>query len=526
MADRVKIFDTTLRDGEQAAGVAFTADEKLQIAKMLERMGVDTIEAGFAAASPADFDAVNRIAKEVRGTQIATLCRAVPNDVDQGWEAVRDAEEPRLHVFLSSSDIHIAHQLRKDKETVLQQAREMVAKAKGYCDNVEFSPMDATRSDSEFVNRMLTEVIEAGATTINIPDTVGYAIPDEFEEFIANILANVKGTDKVTLSVHCHNDLGLSTANSVAAVRAGARQVECTINGLGERAGNASLEEIVMAIRTREDFVGAGTGIDPQYLVPASRMVQDFAGMHVQPNKAIVGLNAFRHQSGIHQDGVVKLRETYEIMDPKEVGWAQGSQFVLSKLSGRAGFRSRLEDLGYDLEDEEFNRAFIRFQELADHKTVVDDRDLEAIVLDRMGQVEEAWRLESVNVTTGTNATPTASIKLVGPDGTIHTAAETGTGPVDAVYRTIRSITGVEDTLEEYSVTSITEGLDAQGEVTIRINIDDATHTGRAADQDILVASARAYVNALNRHFAGSAGAAAPQTQRPAESSESGSAVD
>ncbi len=520
MPDRVKIFDTTLRDGEQAAGVSFTAEEKLRIAKMLEHMQVDCIEAGFAAASPGDFDAVAQIAREVRGTSIATLCRAVANDVDQGWEAVRNAEDPRLHVFLSSSDIHMAHQLNKDREQVLEQAREAVARAKGFVDNVEFSPMDATRSDVGFVYRMLTECIAAGATTINIPDTVGYAIPEEFQAFIAGILENVPGMDKVTLSVHCHNDLGLSTSNSLAAVRAGARQVECTINGLGERAGNASLEEVVMSLKTREDFMGIGSDVQTQFLVPASRMVQDFAGMHVQPNKAIVGLNAFRHQSGIHQDGVFKFRETYEIMDPEEVGWSEGSQFVLSKLSGRAGFRSRLTDLGYELDDEEFARAFLRFQELADHKTIVDDRDLEAIVADRLGQTQEAWKLESLNVTTGTGSTPTASIKLVGPDGEIHTGAEIGTGPVDAIYKTIRSITAMEDTLTEYSVQSITEGLDAQGEVTIRIEVDDMIHSGRAADQDILVASARAYMNAINRAVTGKVGAKPANAQLPAERRE------
>ena len=518
MADRVRIFDTTLRDGEQAAGVSFSADEKLQIARLLERMGVDCIEAGFAAASPADFDAVHRIAREVRGTQIATLCRAVPTDVDQGWEAIRDAEAPRLHVFLSSSDIHIAHQLRKDRESVLEQARAMVEKAKKHVDDVEFSPMDATRSDVDFVRRMLAEVIEAGATTINIPDTVGYAIPDEFEAFIRGILEDVPGADNVIVSVHCHNDLGLSTANSLAAVRAGARQVECTINGLGERAGNASLEETVMSIRTRADHLGVDVGVQPQFLVPASRMVQDFAGMYVQPNKAIVGLNAFRHQSGIHQDGVVKLRETYEIMDPKEVGWSEGSQFVLSKLSGRAGFRARLEDLGYELEADNFNIAFDRFQSLADTKTVVDDRDLEAIVLDRMGQIEDAWELVALSIATGTDETPTAQITLRSPEGEEHSGSETGSGPVDAIYRTLRTISGVQDTLEEYSVKSITEGLDAQGDVTIRIRVDDVIHTGRSADQDILVASARAYINAINRHVAGKVGAAAAITQERRES--------
>ncbi|MCY3732918.1 MAG: 2-isopropylmalate synthase, partial [Chloroflexi bacterium] len=502
-----------LRDGEQAAGVSFSAEEKLQIAKLLERMGVDCIEAGFAAASPADFDAVNRIAREVRGTQIASLCRAVPNDVDQGWEAIRDAENPRIHVFLSSSDIHIAHQLRKDRETVLQQAREMVARAKQYTSDVEFSPMDATRSDVDFVRRMLREVIEAGATTINIPDTVGYAIPDEFARFIQGILEDVPGADNVVVSVHCHNDLGLSTANSLAAVGAGARQVECTINGLGERAGNTSLEETVMAIRTRADRLGVEIGVDPQYLVPASRMVQEFAGMHVQPNKAIVGLNAFRHQSGIHQDGVVKMRETYEIMDPKEVGWVEGSQFVLSKLSGRAGFRSRLEDLGYELDADELKAAFDRFQQLADRKTVVDDRDLEAIVMDRLGQPTEGWQLVSIDISAGTTSTPSATVSLRSPDGEECSGTKTGTGPVDAIYQTIRELTGVADELEEYSVSSITEGLDAQGDVTIRILIDGATHTGRAADQDILVASARAYLNAINRHVGGATGATAAATQ-------------
>jgi 2-isopropylmalate synthase len=514
MPDRIKIFDTTLRDGEQAAGVSFSSDEKLRIAKLLERMHVDTIEAGFAAASPADFDAVARIAREVRGTSIATLCRAVPNDVDQGWAAIQDAEDPRLHVFLSSSDIHMAHQLRKDRESVLEQAREMVARAKGFVENVEFSPMDATRSDRDFVKRMLKECVAAGATTINIPDTVGYAIPEEFEAFIREIMEDVPGMDRVIVSVHCHNDLGLSSANSLAAVQAGARQVECTINGLGERAGNASLEEVVMAIRTRPDFLDAETQVDPHFLVPASHMVQDFAGMHVQPNKAIVGLNAFRHQSGIHQDGVVKLRETYEIMDPEEVGWKEGSQFVLSKLSGRAGLRSRLEDLGFELADEEFNNAFRRFQELADRKNTVDDRDLEAIVADNIGQAEEAWQIASINVTAGTDAKPTAKIKLRGPDGESHEAAETGTGPIDAIYKTIRGIIGTDDVLTEYAVTAITEGIDAQGEVTIRIEIDSVTYTGRASDQDILVASARAYVNAVNRFLTGTTGARASVTQR------------
>ena len=513
MADRVRIFDTTLRDGEQAAGVSFSAEEKLQIAKLLENMGVDCIEAGFAAASPADFDAVNRIAREVRGTQIATLCRAVPNDIDQGWEAIRDAEHPRIHVFLSSSDIHIAHQLRKDRETVLQQAREMVARAKQYTSDVEFSPMDATRSDVDFVRRMLREVIEAGATTINIPDTVGYAIPDEFARFISGILEDVPGADNVVVSVHCHNDLGLSTANSLAAVSAGARQVECTINGLGERAGNTSLEETVMAIRTRADHLGVEVGVNPQYLVPASRMVQEFAGMHVQPNKAIVGLNAFRHQSGIHQDGVDKMRETYEIMDPKEVGWVEGSQFVLSKLSGRAGFRSRLADLGFELDPDEFNLAFNRFQQLADRKTVVDDRDLEAIVMDRLGQPTEGWELVSIEISAGTASIPSATVTLRSPDGEERSGTKTGTGPVDAIYQTIRKLTGVADELEEYSVSSITEGLDAQGDVTIRIRVNGATHVGRAADQDILVASARAYINAINRHVGGQTGATAAATQ-------------
>jgi len=512
MPDKVKIFDTTLRDGEQSASVSFTSDEKLQIAKMLEKLNVDCIEAGFAAASPGDFDAVARIAREVRGTSIATLCRAVPSDVEQGWAAIQDAEDPRLHVFISSSDIHIAHQLRSGREEVLQQAREMVAKAKGYVENVEFSPMDATRSDPDFTYRLLSECIEAGATTINIPDTVGYAIPEEFAEFLNGIMQNVKGIDKVTLSVHCHNDLGLSSANSLAAIGAGARQIECTINGIGERAGNASLEEVVMAIQTRPDFLAADCQINTEHLVPLSRMVADYSGMHVQPNKAIVGLNAFRHQSGIHQDGVVKLRENFEIMDPKSVGWTEGSQFVLSKLSGRAGFKSRIEDLGYELDTEELARAFMKFQELADKKTVIDDRDLEAIMSDRLGHVEEAWHLESLNVTTGTATTPTASIKLRGPDGCSHTDAGTGTGPVDAVYQTIRQITGMQDRLVEFSVTSVTEGVDAQGEVTIRIDIEDSTYTGRASDVDILVASAQAYMNAINRYHQGAVKASRSST--------------
>ncbi len=500
MSDKVYIFDTTLRDGEQSAGIGFTKEDKLEIARQLARLNVDIIEAGFPASSPGDLEAVSLIAREVKGPMIAGLARAVNPDIDAAWEAVRHAETPRIHVFLSSSDIHMAHQLRKNKEDVIEMARNGVARAKGYVSDVEFSPMDASRSDPEFVYQLLAAAIEEGATTINIPDTVGYAVPAEFGQLIANIRANVPGIEKVRISVHCHNDLGMATANSLAGVLNGARQVEGAINGIGERAGNTSLEEVIMAIATRGDMIGAHTDVHTRELYHTSRLVERLSGMAVQWNKAIVGKNAFRHSSGIHQDGVLKMRETYEIMDPKSVGVPTGSSIVLTKVSGRHGLRARLDDLGVQVTDEEFERVFNAFKDVADRKDEVDDRDLEAILGEQTSmEVAEAWKLDLVQVSTSDRGSPTATVRLVGPDGTSHEDAAIGSGPVDAIYRAINRVTRLENELTEFSVKSVTEGIDAQGEVTIRIEADGGSYVGRAADTDILVASARAYLHALNR---------------------------
>ena len=498
--DKVIIFDTSLRDGEQSPGVALAPSDKLEIATQLARLGVDVIEAGFPRTSPGDFEAVQTIARTVKGAQIAGLAHANPEAVDDCWNAVKVGEAPRIHVFLSSSDIHIMHQLLKDKETVLEMARSMVARARGYCPDVEFSPMDATRSDREYVYTMLEQCIAAGATTVNIPDTVGYTIPEEFAEFIRDIRNHVPNIDKARISVHCHNDLGLAVANSLAAVRAGARQVETCINGIGERAGNAALEEVVMAIKTRRDFFGVETGIKTKELYRTSRLVADLTGMGVQPNKAIVGPNAFRHQSGIHQDGILKMRETYEIMDANEIGWPTGgAEIILGKVSGRHGFKARLEALGYELTQEELSRAFMAFKELADKKAEVDDRDLEALVADKLRTTAELYRLDFVQVSCGDHASPTATVRVIAPDGSVRQDAAIGTGPVDAVYRAINRIVDVPNELTEFSVKSVTEGIDAQGEVTIRIEADGRSYVGRGADTDIIVASAKAYMNALNR---------------------------
>ncbi|MBI1886486.1 MAG: 2-isopropylmalate synthase [Chloroflexi bacterium] len=498
-SERVLIFDTTLRDGEQSPGVALNAEEKLEIARALEKLRVDFIEAGFPASSPGDLDAVSVIAREVRGTAIAGLARAVPGDVDACWEAVRHAAQPRIHVFLSSSDIHILHQLEKDREQVLEMASSMVARAKKYCPDVEFSPMDATRSEPEYVYRMLTECIEAGATTVNIPDTVGYAIPEEFGDFIRQIQENVPNIDKAVISVHCHTDLGLSVANSLAAVRAGARQVEVCVNGLGERAGNAALEEVVMAIRTREDFFGVTTNVDTTQIYRVSRLVSQLTGMPVQPNKAIVGANAFRHQPGVPQQGIVKLRETYEIIDARDIGLPRGGVLVLNKNSGRHGLKARLDELGYEITGEELDRIFVAFKDLADKKGEIDDRDLDALISEERRAIEEVYSLDLLQVSCGNQLVPTATVRLVGPEGKTLETTATGTGPVDASYKAINALIGVPNQLVEYAVNSVTEGIDAQGEVTVRIEADGRTFVGRAADTDIVVASAKALMNALNR---------------------------
>jgi 2-isopropylmalate synthase len=499
--DRVIIFDTTLRDGEQAAGGTLNIQEKLEIARQLERLGVDVIEAGFPVSSPGDFEAVRLITKEVREPVICGLARAHPKDIDAAWEAIKEAKHPRIHVFLSASDIHMLHQLKKSREQILEMSRDMVTRAKKYTDDIEFSPMDASRANPEFICQILEVVIDAGATTVNIPDTVGYAIPDEFGRLIEGIFSNVRNIGEAVVSVHCHDDLGLAVANSLEAVKYGARQVECTINGIGERAGNASLEEVVMAINTRSDFFNLTTDVNSQQIYKTSRLVSELTGFPVQPNKAIVGANAFRHQSGIHQDGVIKMPITYEIIDPKKVG-IPASSLVLGKSSGRHAFRERLAELGYSLEEEDLSRTFQVFKELADKKKNVTDRDIESLVAEEMRTITEVYRLERIQVTCGDRGIPTAAVKLTGPDGETLADAALGTGPVDSVYKAINRLVNVPNTLTEFTVKSVTEGIDAIGEVLIRIESQGITYTGRGADTDIIVASAKAYINALNRLLA------------------------
>jgi len=499
--DRVIIFDTTLRDGEQAAGGRMNIQEKLEIAKQLEKLGVDVIEAGFPISSPSDFEAVSTIAKEVRTPVICALARALPQDIDRAWEAIKEAEHPRIHVFLSASDIHRVYQLKKSREEILQASRDMVVRAKKYVDDVEFSPMDASRTEPEYIYQIVEAVINAGATTVNIPDTVGYAIPAEFGSLIEGIFKNVPNIDRAIISIHCHNDLGLAVANSLEAIKQGARQVECTINGIGERAGNASLEEIVMAIKTRSDFFDLTTNIDTTQIYKISRLVSEVTGFVVQANKAIVGANAFSHESGIHQDGVIKMPVTYEIMDPRTVG-IPASSLVLGKLSGRHALKERLVELGYSLTEEDLSRAFSAFKELADKKKEITDRDIESLIAEEQRTVSETYHLDRVQVTCGDRGIPTASVKLIAPDGQVLADAALGTGPVDAVYKAINRIVGVPNQLTEFSVKSVTEGIDAIGEVLIRIESEGITYTGRGADTDIIAASAKAYMNALNRLLA------------------------
>ncbi len=499
--DRVIVFDTTLRDGEQAAGGALNIREKLEIAKQLEKLRVDVIEAGFPFSSPGDFEAVSLIAREVRTPVVCALARAHPDDIDSAWEAVKQARQPRIHVFLSASDIHLMYQLKKSREQVLQTARDMVARAKQYTGDIEFSPMDASRTEPEYIYQIVAAVIDAGATTVNIPDTVGYAIPGEFGSLIEGVFQNVSNISQAVISVHCHNDLGLAVANSLEAVRRGARQVECTVNGIGERAGNASLEEVVMAIKTRGDFFNLSTGINTEQIYRSSRLVSEMTGFLVQPNKAVIGANAFSHESGIHQDGVIKMPITYEIMDPKTVG-IPASSLVLGKLSGRHAFRERLAELGYSLSDEDLNHAFIAFKELADKKKEVTDRDIEFVIAQELRTASEVYHLDRVQVSCGDEGIPTASVRLIGPDGQVLADAALGAGPVDAVYKAINRLVGVSNLLTEFSVKSVTGGIDAIGEVLIRIESDGVTYTGRGGDTDIIVASAKAYMNALNRLLA------------------------
>ncbi len=520
----VKIFDTTLRDGEQSPGATMTSAEKLEVARSLARMGVDIIEAGFPAASPDDLEAVRRIAVEVgrpsesdpnaRVPVIAGLARANKADIDKAWEAVQEAAKPRIHTFLATSAIHMKHKLKMDPEEVIQRVSEMVAYARSLCEDVEFSPEDAGRSDPEFLYVVLSEAIKSGATTLNIPDTVGYTTPDEFFALIDGIIKNTPGMHAgITISVHCHDDLGMATANTLAGIRAGARQAEVTINGIGERAGNTSLEEVVMTLKTRKPIFDLETGIETQQIARVSKLVSNYTGIVVQPNKAIVGANAFAHEAGIHQDGMLKHQTTYEIMRPEDVGVNQ-TKLVLGKHSGRHALRNRLAEMGHSLDEVELDKAFARFKELADRKKVIADADLEAVIADEFYRPRDVYYLDGMQVTCGTMGMPTATIRLKGPDGKIHVHAAMGSGPVDAAYKAIDQIVQTPNTLLEFNVHAITEGIDALGEVTVRIQSkDDDIKTmnaqkeipytrvfgGHGADTDIIVASAKAYLNALNK---------------------------
>ena len=513
--DRIIIFDTTLRDGEQCPGATLNVDEKLVIARQLARLGVDVIEAGFAIASPGDFEAVSRIAEAVGtedGPVICSLARAVKADIEAAAKAVSPAVHRRIHTFIATSDIHLEYKLKKTRSEVLDITSEMVAYAKSFVDDIEFSPEDAGRSDPEFLYQVLERAIAAGATTVNIPDTVGYTTPAEFGAIIKGIKENVPNIDQAIISVHGHNDLGLAVANFLEAVKNGARQLECTINGIGERAGNAALEELVMGLHVRRQyfnpFLGRPpesetplTNIDTRQIYKTSRLVSNLTGMLVQPNKAIVGANAFAHESGIHQDGILKHKRTYEIMDAQSIG-LNDNQIVLGKHSGRHAFQSRMRELGFELSEDEVNKAFVRFKELADKKKEITDWDLEAIVNDEIQQAAELFHLEFVQVSCGNQARPTATVTVRTPDGQELTDAAIGTGPVDAVYRAINRVTNVSNELIEFSVQSVTAGIDAIGEVTIRLRHEGRVFSGHAANTDIIVASATAYLNALNRLYA------------------------
>jgi 2-isopropylmalate synthase len=497
MSDIVKIFDTTLRDGEQAPGCGMTVEEKLKVAYQLEKLGVDIIEAGFPISSEGDFQAVRLIAEKIRGCEIAGLCRANFVDIDRGWEAIKEAECPRIHTFIATSDIHLKHKLKKTRDEVLEIISAAVKHAKRYTDNVEFSCEDATRTDLDYLCRAVDIAIGSGATTINIPDTVGYTIPEEFAHIIRTLKERVPGLDKVTLSVHCHNDLGLAVANSLAAIKEGARQVECTINGLGERAGNASLEEIVMALKVRHDLHPYRTRIVTEQIYPTSRLVSQVTGVKVQPNKAIVGANAFAHEAGIHQDGVLKERITYEIMRPEEVG-IPSNKIILGKHSGRHAFRKRLEEFGYFLSDKDFEVGFQKFKDLADKKKYVFDEDIEALISEEFVRSSDFYKLLSLNFASGTDMRPVATVRL-SIDGEEVTVSEYGDGPVDAAYKAISKATGINPNLESYVVAAITGGTDAQGEVTVRIEEEGIISQGQGASTDIVVASAKAFINALNK---------------------------
>jgi 2-isopropylmalate synthase len=495
--ERIMIFDTTLRDGEQSPGCSMNPEEKLRIARQLEKLGVDIIEAGFPVASEGDFLSVQQIAREIRGCQIAGLSRANPKDIDRAWQAIKEAANPRIHTFLSSSDIHLKYQLKKTRDEALKEARAAVAHARGYTTNVEFSPMDATRTDRDYLCDVVEAVISAGATTINIPDTVGYALPDEFSELIAYLFDRVQRLRDVIVSVHCHNDLGVAVANSLTVLKHGVRQIECTVNGIGERAGNTALEEVVMAIETRKDLLNYSTGIQTKHLYQTSRLLTQITGVPVQPNKAIVGANAFAHESGIHQDGLIKEKLTYEIIRPETVGYSE-THLVMGKHSGRHAVQEHLNKLGFSLGSADLDRVFARFKELADVKKEIYDEDLEVIIHEEIFRAEDKYKLIYLNVVSGNVAVPTATMQME-IDGKLIQEAGFGVGPVDATFAAIRKITNTDFHLEKYAVNAVTGGTDAQGEVTVQLKYNGHSVFGRGAHPDVIVASARAYINALNR---------------------------
>jgi 2-isopropylmalate synthase len=498
MNDQLIIFDTTLRDGEQSPGASMTRDEKVRIAKVLERMRVNIIEAGFPIASPGDFEAVKAVAAAISDSTVCALARALDKDIDRAGEAIKPAKSGRIHTFIATSPIHMREKLRMSPEQVIEQAVKAVKYARRYTDDVEFSPEDAGRSETDFLCRVLEAVIAAGARTVNIPDTVGYNLPNQFGTLIKTLRERVPNADKAVFSVHCHNDLGLAVANSLSAVLNGARQVECTINGLGERAGNAALEEVVMAVRTRRDMFSCDTRLDTTQIVPASRLVSNITGFAVQPNKAVVGANAFAHESGIHQDGVLKKRETYEIMRAEDVGWG-ANRMVLGKHSGRNALRSRLKELGIEFaSEEEFNSAFERFKDLADKKHDIFDEDLQALVTEERLEHDEHFRLSALRVCSETGTKPYATLSL-SIDGELQAAGAEGGGPVDASFKAIEAIVNSQAQLLLYSVNNITSGTDSQGEVTVRLEKAGRIVNGNGADTDIVIASAKAYLNALNK---------------------------
>lgn len=500
MSRRIYIFDTTLRDGEQSPGCSMNLQEKLQVARQLERLKVDVIEAGFAVSSPGDFQSVKSIAESVKNSTVASLSRALPQDIDKSWEAVKNAVSPRIHVFLATSPIHMQYKLRMSPEEVLERAKKMVAYAKQYCSDIEFSAEDATRSQPEFLYRVFEAVIDAGATVINVPDTVGYTTPDEFYELIKNIRENVSNSDKAKIAVHCHNDLGLAVANTLAAARAGATQLECTINGIGERAGNAALEEIVMAIKTRPQQFDLDVQIDTTQILRTSKLISSITGSPVQPNKAIVGSNAFAHESGIHQHGVLAEKSTYEIMTPESIGLSKNNM-VLGKHSGRHAFEDRLVELGYNLTKKELDETFIRFKALADKKKVVQDADLEVLLQHKSVEIPEMYKLDRFVINTGNTITATASVRLMkqSEEEMLIEEVSTGDGPIDAAFKAVEKAVGANFTLEDYTIRSVTEGLDALGEAYVKIRSGARVYTGKGVSTDVFEASVLSYVNAINK---------------------------